>query len=418
MKRPVGKGGRDRKKTVLVTDGNERSSLAAVRALAEAGYRVMTCSSREHSLTGHSRFSRRSWTVSDPLTRPERYVGDLAEIVQREDVDVVLPMTEPSLLALLPQRDQLAPAILPFAGYEKLEMLLNKEEVIRRAPAHGIAVPRQVIVAEPGTATSASVADLQFPVVLKPSRSVGRSDDGRTNVGVTHVLEASQFESVVSSQPPAAFPLLVQERISGPGIGIFLLLGRDGLIARFAHRRIREKPPSGGVSVLRESIQPDEALFNKARSLLEDFGWEGVAMVEFKVDEKSGQPYLMEVNPRLWGSLQLAIDAGVDFPTLLMQSALGETVSRQLEYASGVRTRWLWGEVDHLVAQISSAVGGSARLLDKMRRAAEAVRVFGLEWSSGANLEVLRFSDPGPFLYESVVWVKEILKRDEGSPQI
>ncbi len=49
-------------------------------------------------------------------------------------------------------------------------------------------------------------------------------------------------------------------------------------------------------------------------------------MVEFKADARTGTPYLMEINGRFWGSLQLAIDAGVDFPAILVAAALGAPI--------------------------------------------------------------------------------------------
>ena len=69
------------------------------------------------------------------------------------------------------------------------------------------------------------------------------------------------------------------------------------------------------MSVYRESVAADPDLVRRSRALLDAFGWCGVAMVEYKLDERTGTPYLMEVNGRFWGSLQLAIDAGVDFPS-------------------------------------------------------------------------------------------------------
>lgn len=390
---------------VLVTDGNQRSSLAAVRALAESGYEVAVCSDRKRTLAGSSRYCRRSFRVVDPLKWPDRYVDEVAELSGRLAVDVVLPMTEPSLLALLPERQRLKPAVVPFGDYDSFSRLLDKDDVLRRAPRHGIAVPSQVRLDRPDSEERSSVGELRFPVVLKPSRSVGVSEGGRKSVEVTHVTNPSEFEAELARQTPASFPLLVQERIGGLGVGIFLLLDEEGVAARFAHRRLREKPPSGGVSVLRESIRPEESLFEKARALLEDFGWTGVAMVEFKVSEESGEPYLMEVNPRLWGSLQLAIDAGVDFPTLLVDGALGERVPRILEYEAGVRTRWLWGDVDHLLASVRSAIGGDGKSFgDTLSLLKEAVGGFASGWRRGTRLEVLRFSDPGPFLRESVDW--------------
>ena len=56
-----------------------------------------------------------------------------------------------------------------------------------------------------------------------------------------------------------------------------------------------EKPPSGGVSVYRESMVPDPALLSQSLALVKRLGWQGVCMVEYKVESSTGTPYLMEV---------------------------------------------------------------------------------------------------------------------------
>lgn len=400
-----------RRASVLITDGHQRSSLAAVRALGRAGYRVSVTTDQGRSLAASSKYCRRAWRVAAPLTEAEQYADDISGIVDREGIDVVLPMTEPSLLVLLPVRDRLSPAVIPFGDYGAFMELLDKDEVLRRAPACGIPVPRQIVLEERAAVSPTALNELRFPVVLKPSRSVGVAHGERRSVGVKHVDRRSSFEASIRELPEASFPLLVQERITGHGVGVFLLLDGGGVIARFAHRRLREKPPTGGVSVLRESIQPEEALFKRAQDLLEAFNWEGVAMVEFKVSEASGKPYLMEVNPRLWGSLQLAIDSGVDFPTLMVRKALGEDVFECLSYSPGVRTRWLWGEIDHWFARMKAALNRDASVRP-MEVAADAIGAITSEFGRGSNLEVLDWSDPRPFLRESVNWTRELLSVD------
>jgi len=117
--------------------------------------------------------------------------------------------------------------------------------------------------------------------------------------------------------PGLAAGALVQEYLPGHGEAVFLLADAGRTLASFAHRRLREKPPSGGVSVLREAIAPDPKLLAAAERLLAELAFTGVAMVEFR-RTPDGRAALMEVNPRLWGSLQLAVDAGVDFASLLV----------------------------------------------------------------------------------------------------
>ncbi len=79
-------------------------------------------------------------------------------------------------------------------------------------------------------------------------------------------------------------------------------------------------------------------------------------MVEFKVDADSSKPLLMEINGRFWGSLQLAIDAGVNFPFLLLNMAMGKAGTLpENGYRVGVKSRWLLGDLDQLVMRLTKS---------------------------------------------------------------
>jgi predicted ATP-grasp superfamily ATP-dependent carboligase len=215
------------------------------------------------------------------------------------------------------------------------------------------------------------------------------------------------FRQALAAYPPEAYPLLVQGRISGPGLGIFMLTCEGRPLASFAHRRIREKPPTGGVSVYSESVAARDDLAKDAKAILAHYRWSGVAMVEFKEEASTGTPYLMEVNGRFWGSLQLAIDAGVDFPLLAVRMALGEDVPPVDTYQLGARSRWLWGDVDHLLWVLRRG----RRFRDafpQIPSALTAMRRF-LTWRPGDRLDVLRVTDPEPFLRESMQWLRSMV---------
>jgi predicted ATP-grasp superfamily ATP-dependent carboligase len=200
--------------------------------------------------------------------------------------------------------------------------------------------------------------------------------------------------------------LLLQQRIVGPGVGVFVLLASGELLGAFGHRRILEKPPSGGVSACSESVPLAPALLEQSVALLRRLGWEGAAMVEYKLDRATGTPYLMEVNGRLWGSLQLAIDAGVDFPRLLVENALGNPVTVVRDWRVGVRCRWRLGEVDHLLARVRH----SARELSLPEDAPSLGRALGHAvlpaWRPGRRGEVFRWTDPRPGIHEFRNWIR------------
>ncbi|MDP9203505.1 MAG: ATP-grasp domain-containing protein, partial [Gemmatimonadota bacterium] len=148
-------------------------------------------------------------------------------------------------------------------------------------------------------------------------------------------------------------------------------------------------------------------LLSRSLALLHDFSWQGVAMVEYKLNADTGVPYLMEINGRLWGSLQLAIDAGVDFPNLLVQSALGMNLTPVTNYKSGVRLRWEWGEVDHLLASLFHSSPAIAASRNRPRRGrVAALTEFFRGFGEANRPEVFRRDDPRPFLRETADWFR------------
>ncbi len=247
-----------------------------------------------------------------------------------------------------------------------------------------------------------------YPVVLKPTRSVVETGGGSMKTSVFYARNAEELSRATAAIGPDAFPVLVQRKVVGPGVGVFLLTQGGAVVASFGHRRIREKPPSGGVSVLSESAAPPKALLESSADLLQALGWDGLAMVEYKQDEKTGQYVLMEINGRLWGSLQLAIDSGVDFPALLVSLALGEQPAPQGPYRLGARTRWTLGDLDHLIARVTKS-REALRLPPSSPGPAGAVGAFLRGFFPPIRSEILRRDDVGPAWRELQVWVRSSL---------
>jgi len=391
---------------VLVTCGEQRSALAITRSLGRAGFEVIVAASRVPSLAGASRHASAELPVPDPIARPEAFAAALESQAGRLEPRLLIPVTEAALLAALPIAPRIPATTIPFPDADSFAAVSDKTRVFEAARAEGIAVPREVIVGGPPDSARSGWGDLSFPVVAKPARSVAGTGPDRRKHAVVHAADPTELAAALAAMPPAAFPAHIQERILGPGIGVFLLSWGGRPLAAFSHRRIREKPPSGGVSVYRESIAPDPDLVDRSRRLLARFGWEGVAMVEYKVDAATGEAYLMEINGRFWGSLELAIASGVDFPLLLARASLGDVVDPVTDYRVGVRSRWEWGDVDHLLARLrrsatrlSLPAGAPGRL--------GAVRDYLAAFARGRP-EVFRLSDPGPFLRETRDWFEAL----------
>jgi predicted ATP-grasp superfamily ATP-dependent carboligase len=381
---------------VLVTDGNERSALAAARSLIRAGFEVSVAAGRRFSLAGVSRGVRPALVSSDPLADPAGYAAEVGHLARRLDVALLLPVTDPSVEAVLAGRQSLPSSVtLPFPDLATYRLASDKHVMLDRARAAGLAVPESRVLVDAGAPLPG--ADF-FPAVLKPHRSVvpggGGEGAARRKLAVTMVDDLSQSRAALRALPATAFPVMLQRRVRGAGEGLFVLRWNGRVVTEFAHRRLREKPPAGGVSVYRESIALDPSLVAAGRRLLADLNWQGAAMIECKRDVNTGRHVFMELNGRLWGSLQLAIDAGVDFPALLVACALGTEVPAATGYRVGVRSRWFWGDVDHLYLRLRHGDGAAPRLA--------AVRDFLRFWPGRDREEVWRWRDPAPFVLESL----------------
>ena len=379
---------------VLLTDGNERAALAAARSLIGAGWNVGVAAGRRPrlSLAGVSRGVRRLRLETDPLTDPAGYAAEVGWLAASVGARVVLPVTDASVEAILAGRSHLPrTAQLPFPELATYRTAADKGAVLDYAERAGLAVPDTVVLAD-GAVPLPGVEFFRNGAVLKPHRSV----IGGRRFGVQFVKTRQQCRTLLDGFDDVAFPVLLQRRVRGAGEGLFMLRWNGSVVAEFAHRRLREKPPEGGVSVYRESIALDAELAAAGRRLLEALDWQGVAMIECKRDESSkrGRPVLMEINGRLWGSLQLAIDAGVDFPRLLVSCALGRQVRPVQQYRVGVRSRWFWGDVDNLYLQLRNGGGVRGKLA--------ALRRFVATGFRRTREEIWRWRDPAPFLLESL----------------
>lgn len=386
---------------VLVLDGRQRSALAAVRSFGRRGVAVLVADVNRGSLAGSSRYATQSLAYPDPYDKPELFVDWVSRTARRYRVDAVLPLTDVTTMVLVAKSPDLGAIPLLCAPRKAYELCSDKAKLMELAESVGVTTP--------GAQCVYSVDELRrvlagraYPVVLKPARSKLWLD-GRvvgTEVYIAHTYDqAIQYARQQSWLGYA--PCIVQNYVEGHGVGVFALYGSGRAQAWFAHRRLREKPPSGGVSVLSESVALTAPLRSAAERVLDAAGWNGAAMVEFRV-AADGTPYLMEVNARLWGSLQLAVDAGVDFPWLLYLSTVATELPETADYCTGVRLRWLLGDVDNLVIQLrDSTLSGADRL--------RAVTTFVAScFDRRSRQEVFRLSDPLPAVHEIREWLRAI----------
>jgi predicted ATP-grasp superfamily ATP-dependent carboligase len=379
---------------ILVTDGQQRAALAITRSLGRRGMRVWVGEEASGSLAASSRYCAREVIYPSPYKDPGEFERFLLRFVARKPVDVVLATSDVTTHIVSRNADLIRPhAAIAVPPFDAFDCVTDKWSLLQRAVEQGIPIPVTHFV-DGKAALAQYLPRIDYPVVVKPTRSRMLTRTGWISGTAQYAADEKTLVRLYRDTPYlASEPSLIQERIIGSGLGVFVLCDRGRVVATFAHSRLREQPPSGGVSVLCESVPFDPELQDEAIRLLEPIGWHGVAMLEYKQNLRTGRPVLMEVNGRFWGSLQLAVDAGLDFPYLSCQLALGQRLNLPVPYAVGIKNRWTLGDLDHLLARLrfgrkdlpEHAPSPWGAIVDFVRAAAPGIRG-----------EMLRRDDPGP----------------------
>lgn len=384
----------------LILDANQRSALATTRSLGRHNIPIVTADHTSTSLAGSSHYSSLYIQYPDPSKSPKAFISKLSKLIEQLNINIVFPMTELTSTLLIANRNQLPPIILPFPDLNTINSISDKSILMRKAQQLGIPIP-QTWHENSNTKLETSLQNLNYPIVLKPGKSWINQNSKWIHTGVRFADTPEEANSIINSDCSfSSHPFMLQECVSGEGQGVFALYNNGQAVAFFSHRRIREKPPWGGVSVLSESIPIDPTLLAYSRKLLDAAKWHGVAMVEFKVsDEKT--PYLMEINTRFWGSLQLAIDAGVDFPWMLYEMSSGNSVEPVNHYKLGIRLRWILGDLDSLYISIKDA---KLTLNQKFK----AIFKFLNPISFKTKHEVNRWNDLSPFWWEIKKYLRDL----------
>lgn len=399
---------KETKERLLVTDGNERSALAVTRGLGQEGIAVIVGAETDRSLAGASRYCVETWRYPSPKDEPAQFISKIKEAISHFGLSGIVAVSDATTQLLAESREEFPLTIRPFIpSFKSYSVVSDKFALMQIAQQLDVPIPETIFVLD-GNVEAVADNVKAYPLVVKPGRSLLNVGNGwiKTSVHVVHSRE--ELIQLFRRTPYLRYPSLIQERIEGPGQGVFGLFDHGRPCALFAHRRIREKPPSGGVSVLRESIPLSKPIRDYAVSLLEHVKWHGVAMVEFKVDRLTGVPMLIEINGRFWGSLQLAIDAGLNFPYLLYQMAKGSPVAvPDNSYRVGTKSRWLLGDLDHLLLRLRKSrkqLHLDCHAPSRWRCLAEFCKLV----QSGLYYEIERLNDLGPTFVEYREWVAHL----------
>jgi predicted ATP-grasp superfamily ATP-dependent carboligase len=357
---------------VLVTDGEFKHTLGIVRQLARRGHEVHVIARSRAAPAVHSRAVRR-WHRAPAPGAPD-YDARLLEVARALAPVSLVPVGNGAVAAADRLRERLpSGAGVALPTRDALCVANDKARTADFARRLGLRTPRERNVASVDDARRAW-RDFGAPLVLKSAREEGVKTVryAREEAGIPAAFEAARAAS--------GGAVLAQEFVAGDGYGFSALYWNGTLKRSFMHRRVREWPPSGGTSACAESLPEAPALAEAGRALLDALRWHGVAMVEFKGTLGASAPglALIEINAKFWGSHDLALSAGVDFPGDLVALLEGRGLGPAPDSRKAVRFAWpfggdLWHGLFHpaslpavLRDALSSRVAHSYRLDDPL----------------------------------------------------
>jgi len=223
--------------------------------------------------------------------------------------------------------------------YDKILVAHNKNQWEQVAKSLGILVPKSYSI-DAMRSGAITPREIQFPVLIKPKQGGGAW-------GIQQANSSEQLERLLEPDHYLGRPwsrFFLQEKITGETHCVAMLFRLGEIRAKVTYRQLRDYPVSGGQATLRISLR-NESAEEYLRILLKELRWHGVCQADFIVDLDSGKTYLIDLNPRFWGSLIQAVASGVDFPYLIYKIATQGDVEPVTSFKTGVFTRWLGGDI-------------------------------------------------------------------------
>jgi predicted ATP-grasp superfamily ATP-dependent carboligase len=314
---------------VLVTDAQNQNALEIIRTLGRLGHFVGATSSNPAAIGFYSRHLGQGHRVHG---KGGAYVSELRGIIEKHGYDVLIPVSLDSCLWASENRG-LIPASCKFMlpSAEAMDIAYNKEKTMRHARSVGVPVPKTYDYSSPDS-LEIWKGDITYPCVVKASKS------GPEFLRYCNDYEELKSACAAMSAKSGNSPLIIQEYVRGPGHGFFALYQNGAPLATFLHERVREYPPTGGPSAVAKSYSNGD-LMKLGLTLMGSLKWNGPVMVEFIKDSRTEEFKLIEINPKLWGSINLTIAAGVNIPKMIVDACAGNKVENAPTWRD-VKYRW------------------------------------------------------------------------------
>ncbi len=337
----------------MVLDGDTRIALAIVRSLGKCGIKVIVGGPKKSSRAFYSRYCREFFVYPVDPGGGET-AACILENIKKYKPDVLFPVLNKSFDAVIRNKIKISQHTkpIPLPDLESFRSINDKSVLIQTAQKIGIPAPRTWYPLNEQEAFRIFSRN-NVRCVLKPKISAGGFGTFAVN-SLGQLSEAfSKLKRLRNICMPDVFfnaeqPIL-QEYLTGDVTTFFAYCERGRLQNIYMTKTLRNYPLPFGPGVCVCSIKNDSIL-NFSSKLLAHFNWNGIIGLQYIIDKTDGIPKLIDANPRFWGTLESAINSGVNFPKILFEKALGRKVYPNFNYHTNRKFRWLLiGDFMHLI---------------------------------------------------------------------
>jgi len=325
--------------SVIVTNAKNRISYAIVKSLGQKGINVFTSDFMPFSMAFASKYSKGHFLYPSPFEDQKAFIDSIIRNIHRLNARVLIPVFEETFL-ISKFKERLSKHVrMAIPDYEQILTTHNKDKWLPIAKKLSIPVPQSFTIAELKNYRE-KIKELHFPVLVKPKQGGGAW-------GILLINSVKELGSLFEGETYMGLPLerfFVQEKINGHAYCVAMLFNQGELKGQVVYRQLRDFPVSGGQATLRVSVDHPQ-LAGYFQKLLTELNWHGICQADFQVEQETGIPYLIDINPRFWGSLVQGIASKVDFPYLLYKIAIDGDVKPLNGFEKNVMTRWIGGDI-------------------------------------------------------------------------
>lgn len=252
------------------------------------------------------------------------FFDDFITLLRKSSYQCLIPINDAAIEICLHFKDEIQKytRIIGLNNPSSIEIARNKFALIRLSKQLGINVPNTILVNNLSDLESAEKI-IKLPIIAKPVSSKKVIGNRIYNFSVKKFDDFYSLADYVR-EIILVVPVMLQSYHEGFGAGFNFLAQNGRIIAYYLHERLHE-PKGGGESSYRKTVIQDKYhIIEKSFSLVKAIEWSGVGMMEYKIH--NNQAYIMEINGRYWGSMELGILAGIDFPYLHLKYNLYDSI--------------------------------------------------------------------------------------------